>query len=257
MGSVRLDSKRETEVRQQLDEVVQTYSELISSQDFPDKWVLRGNIHFSANHKDYIIKDSFNVLISLPQNYPDDPPRVQETGGRIPKEFHTNPDGTLCLGVPIAVRIKFLQNPRLLSFIEEQIIPFLFSFCYWQEKRELPFGEFSHGGKGIRDYYKDIFKVKDYLHVLYLLKILTDKSYHGHLLCPCDSGIILRNCHGKQLLYLMTFQTSEQFFRDMGIILNSLSNEEKKTLNLKAFPMILQKLIEKNRSLNEKTKKYI
>lgn len=236
MERVRLGNNRETEIRKQLDEAVQTFSELTPCEDFPNRWVLRGNIHFAATYQDCTIEDSFTILISLPQNYPNDPPTVQETGGRIQTNFHINPDRTLCLGAPLAVRMKFFQNRNLLSFINDQIIPYLYSFRYWQDKGKMPFGDLPHGWKGIFKYYQTLFEVNDRLAILSLLKILAYNNYHGHLLCPCNSGLILRRCHGMQLQKLFQIQSSEKFKSDLISILINLLEEEKHVFNRDTIP---------------------
>lgn len=132
--------------------------------------------------------------------------------------------------------MKFRQDPRLLTFINDQVVPFLFSFCYFTDHGTMPYGELAHGGPGIIDYYKGFFNVTALSAILRLLKILTDDSYRGHLPCPCGSGINLRRCHGKQLLKLMQIQSQEQYLIDCFTILYSLTPEIIKTLNQKDLP---------------------
>lgn len=241
MESVVLKVDVKTEIRKQFNELSDVYSDLVLSEDAPGKWVVRGNLHFSATFEAITIEDTFIILILLPRDYPSSPPIVQETGGRIPRDFHTHVDGSLCLGAPFAVRMEFLKNPRLLPFINNQVVPFLFSFRYWQDEGKMPFGELSHGIKGVLEYYRDLFQVKEDVSVLRLLKILADNSYRGHLPCPCGSAFNLRRCHGAQLKDLMIVQSADRFFQDMVAILFNLPEEEVKVFGKSILPKDLLK----------------
>jgi hypothetical protein len=253
-----LDAGRETEIHRQFDELVHVYSGLALSQDAPGRWVVRGDLHFSATFEAVTIEDTFVILLLLPRDYPSSPPMIQETGGRIPRDFHTDPNGNLCLGAPVAVRARFLQNPRLLPFVNDLVVSFLFSFCYFQEHGRMPFGELSHGGKGILEYYQDLFHVKDHLATLGLLKILADDSYRGHFACPCGSGANLRRCHGPQLRGLMPVQSNERFLQDIKAVLCSLSEENIKKLNKNMLPKELLRRLETFSPTNDRSKaKYI
>lgn len=225
-----MDISPEIEIRKQFHELSTVYSDLVLSQDVPGRWVMRGDLRFSATFEAITIEDAFAVLLLLPRDYPSSPPNIQETGGRIPRNFHTHFDGSLCLGAPLAVRLAFLRNPKLLPFVNNQVIPFLFSFNYWQTYGKMPFGELSHGITGILEYYQDLFHVNDHRQILGLLKILADNNYRGHHSCPCGSGLNLRRCHGTQLRDLMLAQPAEQFFKEMVSILSNLPREEFKTL---------------------------
>ena len=51
--------------------------------------------------------------------------------------------GNFCLGAPIEVRRRFAGHKNLLRFIEDQVIPYLFSYSYKRDYGKLPFGELS------------------------------------------------------------------------------------------------------------------
>lgn len=166
------------------------------------KQVVQGLLEFKASFNNISIQDSFQIKLLIPSDYPDTPPVAKETAGRIPKGFHSNHDG-LCLAAPIEIRRKFSENPTLLGFVNDLLIPFLFAFCYWEKHGIMPFGELSHGKKGIMEYYLDFFKVNSESTVLNLLKIIATGDYKKHHKCPCGSGIIIRYCHGESLMKLL------------------------------------------------------
>ena len=138
-------------------ELAEQYQLLALTAGDYDTWVVQGLLEFSATHEDVGIKDAFHIELIIPKDYPDILPSVTEIGGRIPKEFHKHANGSLCLGAPLEVRMKFAQNPSLLGFVNEQVIPFLFSFCYSQLHGRMPFDERTHGGKGVLEYYIKLF----------------------------------------------------------------------------------------------------
>ena len=225
-----------TEIQEQFTELVSVYAGLALCQDLPGEWVVRGDLSFSATYRDKTVEDTFVILMKLPLDFPDSYPSVQETGGRIPTNFHQFPERTLCLGAPAEVQTRFARAPRLLSFVNDLVVPYLYSFRYWQDHGEMPFGELSHGGRGILEYYQDLFGVENHSAALGLLKILADNTYRGHLQCPCGSGQALRRCHGAQLRNLITVQSSESFLVEMMAILNSLGSEEIRRLSRKYLP---------------------
>lgn len=190
------------------------YPELTLSQNLFGEWVVRGSIRASAVYETTELQiDGVSIEILLPIMYPDTHPVARETTG-LTKGFHTYDDGILCLGSPLAVKVKFESYPTILGFMERLVIPFFYAFKYWKENGEVPFGELSHGGKGILEYYLDLFGISATDKVLGLLRILVDDDYRGHLPCPCGSTSIIRRCHGDILRKISRLQTADDFLMD-------------------------------------------
>src|SRR5690349_6562308 len=95
---------------------------------------LKGNFAFAAHHaKEGDIQDTFALQIIVPSGFPKEPPRVTETGGRIPRtgEYHVNPtDNTLCLGSPLSLLLKLSKKPTLEGFAENCLVPYLFAISH-------------------------------------------------------------------------------------------------------------------------------
>ncbi len=232
-----MDNRIDELVHKQFEELAPSFPGLTLCQDVSGCWLIRGLLSFSATYQSVTIADTFSVLITLPEDYPDSPPIVQETGNRIPADFHQYEDRTLCLGAPIEVARRFRSDPRLSSFIGTLVVEYLYGFAYFERYGNLPFGELSHGCTGIREYYMDLFKTKDVRIVLALLKLLADGTYRGHLLCPCNSGEILRRCHGPSLLALLDIQKKKHYFlSESKSILYSLDENDFKDFNLDLLP---------------------
>ena len=188
-------------------------------------FVVRGNLAFFAQYDGMSIEDDYEVEIIIPKDYPATPPKAKEIGGKIPKNFHLNNDGTLCLGVPIEVKRKFYKKRSLLGFVEVLLIPFLYSHRFEEIHREMPYGELPHGIEGILKYYKELFGVDDDYAVLVFLKILAEDNYRGHLNCPCGSNNKLRNCHGKILLELKELQGQTECLYEYLYIIKFMSQK--------------------------------
>lgn len=177
-------------------------------------YYIKGRLYFCVIYKEETIEDSFDLEIMIPEGYPNDLPTVKETERRIPKRFHINPDGTLCLGTILAQKMKFSRNPTILGFIDDLIIPFLFSYIYFCKYRKMPYGEYAHGIDGIIQHYKELFEVSSNESVVCFLELLSKKSYRGHYWCPCGSGKRVRNCHADIIKNLMNDFSEYDFKSD-------------------------------------------
>ena len=212
---------------------------------------IQGSINFSVEYNEISIADGFRIKILIPENYPDKPPSVQEINGRIPGTFHTNGDGTLCLGPPLEVGLVFAEEPNLVAFVTKLVIPYLFSFCYWEKFGEMPFGEYSHGGKGILEHYKKLLNISDEIVIFDFLRILAKNNYKGHHACPCGSGNKLRHCHGRIIMEIINIQNQENFIFDIINSLSYIKNTGKEIPGQIVQDKLLFKLIKKTlRKLN-------
>ncbi len=234
-------SNKEALIQQEFGELSETYPGLRLCEDAPGRWVIRGILSFSATFQNVTITDAFSILIRLPEDYPDSPPTVQETGGRIPPDFHQYPDRTLCLGAPVEVWRRFKNDPRLVSFVRTLVVEYLYGYAYFEKFGEMPFGELSHGAQGIREYYHELFQTDDVHILLALLKVMADGAYRGHHLCPCGSGKILRKCHGPSMLELLKQQPKERFLSDASNILYSMEKEEFEHFDWDLLPKALKR----------------
>lgn len=207
---------------EQFQELCLSFSGLSLQRYAKGPWYVRGRLKFSRAYLKQNIEDEYSIEILIPQDYPLVLPKIFETGGRIPRDFHQYQDGSLCLGAPLATKQKFRRQPSLFGYVEGCVIPYLYSYSYKCKFGKMPFGELSHGGKGILEYYQEVFSVRDPRRVRRFLQILADGSYRGHLRCPCGGGKRLRSCHGELLLELMKVGTPAEFYAEENMIINYL-----------------------------------
>lgn len=177
-------------------------------------YIIAGTLAFTATYQNETIEDAYQIKMLVPKSYPLKLPTIKETTGRIPPDFHTNPDGTLCLEVPIKLYRVFNENPTLLHFINKCALPYFYSFSFWKKHGRLPFGDWAHGGEGLLQMYKEFFQIDEDLIVVALIKILAENKYKGSQLCPCQSGKKLYNCHGPALKKIQSLQGSKHFSQE-------------------------------------------
>lgn len=205
-------------VHQQIAELTQKYSGLRCEGNSSHPSV-SGNLSFSAQYNGRSIEDEYSVEIMVPKDYPQILPTAKVIDGKVPKDFHTYPDNTLCLGSPIEMRMKFRKRETMLGFVEDLLIPFLYSCSYREKYGGMPYGELSHGMDGILESYKGLFRIDEDWAVMAFLKILADDNYRGHISCPCGSNVKLRNCHGKILRELKNYQSPDEYLNESLAIL--------------------------------------
>ena len=179
--------------------------------------VLGGLLAFEASANGLeTISDCFEVELRVPQGYPQRLPVVLETTGRIRVDYdHVNAGGTLCLGTPVEERRIFLQQPRLLGFVNRLVVPFLYGYCYWKKHGEHPFGEEEHGAEGILQHYVDALRLDSKEVAASVVCYLYEYGYRGHHPCPCGSGRVVRDCHGTMLWDLLQLHTSETLRKEL------------------------------------------
>lgn len=197
-----------------------------------DAWQIRGKIRFSREYLKRRVDDEYLVEILVLKDYPISLPKIFEIEGRIPIDFHRFQDEALCLGAPLEVKAKFRKRPTLLGYVDNCVIPYLYSYSYKCKFGKLPFGELSHGGKGLLEFYQNLFGIKDPRRVQRFLEILSLGNYQDRTRCPCGSGRRLRICHGSLIDKLLTLQGASEFNTEWNMISRYLISISVKASNL-------------------------
>ncbi|MFN0044431.1 MAG: YecA family protein [Alphaproteobacteria bacterium] len=208
------------EVRHHVNELTRIHTGLTASDGPDGATLLSGPFPFEAVREGLpSISAAFDLEITVPENYPAHLPSVRETGGQIdPAYEHLYTDRSFCLAVPVEARRIFRQRPTLLGFVEDLVVPYLFSYCHRQRYGTYPFGDQPHGVAGILAYYRDIFELTDERVILYVVLFLMEHGYRGHHPCPCGSGRVVRKCHGDQLRRLAESHTIETLRMDFDAV---------------------------------------
>ena len=144
------------------------------------------------------IEDSFELSISIPDDFPRKHPVVREVGSRIPKtpDFHVNPDGTFCLGSQLRLLEKIHRFPTLSGFAESCDLPYLYAVSYkLVHGGNFVFDDLAHGTPGAIQDYKDIFRLNDTEQVIRTLELIGMKRRIANKQpCPCGCSRRLGIC---------------------------------------------------------------
>lgn len=162
-----------------------------------------GNVfigQFTLNHvfNDVRMTGEFDLEITVSNQFPTKIPIVRELSGCIADDYpHRYENGQLCLASDLELKMFFSQESDICSFIEKYIVPYLYTYRYYEEYDVYPFGERSHGVFGNLEYLKELFGVDEWDVLFDIVRFISQSSYRGHLACPCGSGKRIRNCHGN------------------------------------------------------------
>jgi hypothetical protein len=174
---------------------------------YPDLRVLieKGQILLRGSYPvadDGEVLDRYLVEITLPSEFPDAVPVVREISGRIPAlaDRHVYRNGTLCVLVPEDWLLH--ERRTLLSFLDGPLRNFFIGESLVARGHPRPFGERSHGLRGLFEAYGEIVGSADPLTIRRYLECLAKRQIKGHWDCPCGSGLRVRKCHRDQLRHL-------------------------------------------------------
>ncbi len=161
--------------------------------------LLEGDFQFCAEYEGYPrINDTYNLHISIPQEFPRRVPTATEIGGRIPhvNDFHVNSDGTLCLGSRIRLMAQLQTEPTILGFSKKCVVPYLYAMSLkLTHNRDFIFGELRHGIDGELDDYRELFGLKLNAQVSpALFCLLKKKRIANKMPCPCGCRRRLGKC---------------------------------------------------------------
>jgi hypothetical protein len=146
------------------------------------------------------IDDSYQICLTVPLEFPSRIPSIRETAGRIPKDFHTMPNGSLCLGSPTRQKMALKREPTLPGFFALCIVPYLYGFSFREKHKFLPFGDLKHGAQGLREDFAEIFHIKDEKAAMQMVNLAgIKKRLANKLSCPCGSGRRLGKCHNLKV----------------------------------------------------------
>ena len=144
------------------------------------------------------IKRRFNLRLVVFSLFPESSPRVWELDQQIPEDHHCFNDGSFCLGSTVEVRLAARRG--LIHFVDQLVLPYLYGFAYKQEYGTMPFGERSHGQKGLIEAYEDLHDLQGEEMVtrfLWLSSLPEQRSSHQP--CFCGSNRLLTNCHQEKV----------------------------------------------------------
>lgn len=144
---------------------------------------------------------SFLIEIHCTKSFPYRFPKLYEIGGYIPCEadWHKYNDNSCCITVEPEEILICKNGITVLSFIRNQVIPYLANQSYRMLEGEYK-DEYPHGTEGYAMFYSNLMKTSDVKlwlqYVNYAFVEMAGKAERNKL-CFCGSGIKYKNCHDK------------------------------------------------------------
>jgi hypothetical protein len=132
--------------------------------------------------------------------------------------------GNFCLEAPVEVRRRFAKHRNLLRFIDEQVVPYLFSYSYKRDYGSLPYKDRPHGVPGLLDYYREFFGTSG-IGAMRLLKCLADDFAPPLMACPCGAGKRLQDCHAGKLAELRPCLAAGRFEAELRQMIDKARRE--------------------------------
>ena len=185
-------------------------------------WPVYGGSIGKTHLEDFLIK------IVFPNNYPDELPRVYETGNRIKiKDANTHfyKDGSACLFFPTERYLHFPKDKvfQLDKFLDGPVKSFFFSQLYYIYHNKWPFGQRSHDEKGLLEFYGEKLDIPcDQKSISQALSYLLKPRIKGHWFCPCGNEK-LRKCHVEKFRHLSDNIPKEVIRQDINLLEKNLN----------------------------------
>lgn len=188
------------EIESQISSLLKNYPKLKVISKTTTKVVVAGKIQVTLFYNNFSLNKEYGIEISIPIDS-FILPSVRETEHYISKKYpHRMNDNSLCLATESNIRFDFKNGFDIIKWMQNYVEVYFFSYEYYQRYECFPFGERSHGGLGIKEFYRDLFKVSDTNTAYSLMVFIAEKPYRGHQLCPCKSSLNIRNCHKSLIL---------------------------------------------------------
>lgn len=193
--------------------------------------VLSFNMAFLGQGKPYIInppgdysegikiQDKYQIRIELKKSDFSDLPQVYEIGSRLNNiaqsrnlrtvDLHINPSGAVCLCIKPEEAGYLPSGFNLRDFFQNLVIPFFYAQSYFEKNNSWPWGQYSHGGIGLIEWYlrnqnqgpeviKELFdrlKRDKNCWPMFQRLLRSKNAIKGHTECICGKKEKLRDCH--------------------------------------------------------------
>lgn len=199
--------------------------------DDQDTSLLHVSLKVNHIYNDFPVNEFFEIDMRIPFAYPNEIPDVIEVGNKIDSEYeHRYINGQLCLGTNSEIILRSNGAITISYLIDSYVIPYLYSYRYYERYKEYPFGDRSHGAMGIVEAWKEAFGVKTVEEAYDIIMHVVIHTYRGHLPCSCNSGKKTRDCHpvnAELLLKLNNKSIKKILMEDLKIIQDEVSYYER------------------------------
>lgn len=208
----------------QVASLLERYPNLTVTSQTDNRVDIKGKIHINRNCDKISVCKEYGIEVSIPLNS-DRLPTVRETEHYIRDYPHIYTNRTLCLATDTDLYLHFREGFDLVSWMEEYVELYFVSYECYKRYGIFPFGERSHGSKGVLEFYCDYFKISDRKQAKGFILYVANTKYKGHHPCPCGSGKKTRNCHRDSIL---SAKRDDYFLTLINRDLHRITEEERK-----------------------------
>lgn len=163
-------------------------------------WIIKGDLDICDTKGDYW--ETFNIIIVVPQNYPNCIPVVIENSELIPRDidWHISKGGACCIDIEHNLIAMSKRGININSFIREKIYPYFANQRYKFSKEKYAGKEYAHHLDGVIQYYiEDLYLISPEIIIHFLERILSKNLIGRNNKCPCGSGKKIKECHLDQI----------------------------------------------------------
>lgn len=180
---------------------------------------IQGVFAMDSVHNEIRFAKCYTIRINLSV---DKLPTVKDIGHHIDVNYpHRYTNRELCLGTNTEIIVTCVVDGifDVYLWFKKFVIPYYYSYEYYNRMGEYPFGERSHGTKGILEYYMDNFNFETHKQAYDFISFVQGhKKYRGHFYCPCGSGKRIRNCHKEAFERALAPNIKERINEDLKIV---------------------------------------
>ena len=186
-------------------------------------FILKGYVKINAEYRKIQLIDNFLVKIIIFKDFPTHIPIVYELEGKIEKDFeHVNEDKSLCLAVNTEMKLFLDLSNSLIEWFNKYVVNYFYSVMYYRRYRIYPFGERSHGIKGVVEFYKSYLNLDDVNKIINVLNYVRYRKIKHYEKCPCGSNKKIKKCHINQLEQIARIKENDEFLKDIkSLMLNN------------------------------------
>lgn len=190
------------------------------------------------------ICDSYAIEVVLSDDHPVTMPRVFETGRRIPRiaARHIYPKtGNACLFVPFERKEYWPDERSISQLLGGAVNSYFYCQSVFEREGHFPFGERSHDLLGILESIQERAAMPNLSQTPAVIEILTKPQIKGHWLCPCASGLVIRNCKHelalRNLSRLLAKNESKLILSELELVVKEMHQKRKVRKNFNESEM--------------------
>lgn len=105
-----------------------------------------------------------------------------------------------CVLLPYARWLSFPPGASFERYLDGPLHDYFLGQSLVELGEDWPFGEWSHGVEGVRDFFAELLGTEADVEINRFLFVIGRRDLRGHWDCPCGSGLKIKRCCGGKIL---------------------------------------------------------